>query len=159
MILAVGEDFDLLKTRADVLRKTGANVLCSSGAAAVKFITEWEFDLIVLGHSVRQQDVLRITEAAHREGAKTLVLLLVANRLLEQEYDGIKLDGRSVVEPDCLIRSALDLLGRQGSRPPEETPSEKLIFSPFARKKPASHPADIEARRRLIAHFESHKAG
>lgn len=158
-ILAVGEDFDLLKTRADVLRKTGANVLCSSEAAALKFITEWEFDLVVLGHSVRKEVAQRITDAAHRQGSKTLVLLLVSDRVREQQYDGITLDGRSFVESDCLIRSAVDLLGRQGRRSAAEMPSERRSVSPPARKRPASYPADIANRRALIEHFEKNRAG
>jgi PleD family two-component response regulator len=164
-ILAVGEDNGLLKTRAEVLRKTGANVLCSSGTAAFKYITEWEFDLIVLCHSVPQQDAERISEAAHRKGSKTLVLLLVSDRVHEQDYDGIGLDGRSFVEPDCLIRSASELLARQTRRRPVEmpqvrkapSPSARKVTSPLARKKP-SCPADIAARRVLSGSFENRRA-
>lgn len=166
-ILAVGEDTALLRTRAEVLRKTGANVLCSSGDSALKFITEWEFDLIVLGHSVPQQDAERISEAAHRKGSKTLVLLLVSDRMHEQEYDGINLDGRSFVEPDCLVRSASELLARQSKRRPIEIPQVRQINSPSARKinfssakkKPESYPADIAARRALNAPIQHRRAG
>jgi DNA-binding NtrC family response regulator len=167
-ILAVGEDTGLLKTRAEVLRKTGANVLCSSGAAALKYITEWEFDLIVLGHSVSQMNAERISEAAHRKGSKTLVMLLVSDRVGEQEYDGISLDGRSFVEPDCLIRSASDLLARKTTRVPVEMSSVSRIKFPLAgrkpanllvRKKPESYPADIAARRALLEPIEHRKAG
>lgn len=158
-ILAVGEDADLLKTRADVLRKTGANVLCCSGAAALKFITEWEFDLVVLGHSVRKEDAQRITDAAHRQGSKTLVMLLISDRDREQQYDGINLDGRSFVESACLIRSAVDLLDRQGRSRLAKTTPEKLKIAPLPRKKPASYPADIANRRALIEHFEKNRAG
>jgi CheY-like chemotaxis protein len=168
-ILAVGEDPNLLRTRAEVLRMTGANVLCSSGAAALKYITEWEFDLIVLGHSVPQQDAERISEAAHRKGSKTLVMLLVSDRVHEQEYDGLSLDGRSFVEPDCLVRSAAELLARQAKRRPVQMPqiqirhtaipSVRKIASPLARKKPESYPADIAARRAFSGSFEDRRAG
>lgn len=158
-ILAVGEDFDLLRTRAEVLRKTGANVLCSSGATALKFIAEWEFDLVVLGHSVRQQDAERISEAAHRQGSKTLVLLLVSDRMREHEYDGINLDARSFVEPNCLIRSAVELLEQQQARHPQGAGLMTQSNSSLAKKKPASYPADISVRRALIQEFENRKAG
>lgn len=157
-ILAVGEDFDLLKTRAEVLRRTGANVLCSSGAAAIKYISEWEFDLVVLGHSLRQHDAERITDAAHRSGSKTQVLLLVSGREQEHEFDQIDLDGRSFVEPDCLIRSATELLARQGKHHSTEKPPEKQNISLVTRKKPASYPADTAARRALTAQFENRRA-
>ena len=158
-ILAVGEDVDLLRTRAEILRKTGANVLCSSGAAALKFIAEWEFDLVVLGHSVRQQDAERISEAAHRQGSKTLVLLLVSDRMREREYDGINLDARSFVDPACLIRSANGLLELQQGRRRPEAPPLAGTTAPVSKKKPASYPADISVRRALIKQFENSKAG
>jgi DNA-binding response OmpR family regulator len=156
-ILAVGEDSHLLRTRAEVLQKTGANVLCSSGASAARFIREWEFDLIVLCHSVGHQDAERITELAHQPGSKTLVMLLVSDRLKEQECAGIDLDARSFVEPNCLVRSIADLLDRHEGR--MEISGKKPVLSPPARKKPASYPADISARRALIERFENRRAG
>jgi hypothetical protein len=158
-ILAVGEDFDLLRTRAEILSKTGANVLCSTGAAALKFIAEWEFDLVVLGHSVSQQNAQRISEAAHRKGSKTLVLLLVLDRLQEQAYDGINLDARSFVEPGCLIRNTFALLERQ--RSPHSPPSAlKVPANQFlAKKKPETYPADISVRRAQISQFKDRKVG
>ena len=158
-ILAVGEDFDLLKTRADVLRKTGANVLCCCAASALKFIAEWEFDLVALCHSVRQRDAEQITEAAHDRGSKTLVLLLVSDHVREQEYEGISLDAKSFVEPNCLIRSAAELLSRQGrQRPVEKTLQEKKIIPALVKKRPASYPAEVASRRALIANFENRHA-
>jgi DNA-binding response OmpR family regulator len=161
-ILAIGEDVDLLGTRANVLRKTGANVLCSSGAAALKYIAEWEFDLVVLCHSMRQRDVERITEAAHHQGSKTLVLLMVSDRMREPEFAGVDLDARSFVEPDCLIRSAIELLGRHNGHPPSRIMEEKLnvtTFSSFSRKKPANYPAEMRARKALVAILENRRTG
>lgn len=112
-ILAISEDFQLLKTRAEVLRETGANIVCSTGAAALKFIAEWEFSLIVLCHSVSYRDAVQITEAAHGHGSKTMVLLLVSDAVREQPYDRIGFDAKSTGEPACLIRSATELLNRQ----------------------------------------------
>ncbi|WP_348270088.1 hypothetical protein P8936_06730 [Edaphobacter paludis] len=160
-ILAVGEDTGLLKTRAEVLRKTGANVLCCSGEAALKYINEWEFDLIVLGHTVRRHHVEQISEAAHRHGAKTLVLLLISDKVREQEPKGHNIDAKSFAEPGCLVRSASDLLARQVGRRPVQTSAFKPIASSvtLASKKPASQPADIAARRALIGSFERRRAG
>jgi CheY-like chemotaxis protein len=152
-ILAVGEDASLLRTRAHVLQKTGANVLCSSGASAVKFIREWEFDLIILCHSVRHQNAERITELAHRRGSKTMVMLLVPDELKRQEYVGIHVDAISFVEPGCLIRSVSDLLDRRK----EEIAGRPI--SPHAQKKPSSNSADTEARRSRVNRFENRRAG
>ena len=158
-ILAVGEDFDLLKTRAEILSKTGANVLCSSGAAALKFIAEWEFDLVVLGHTIRQQDAKQITDAAHRQGSKTLVMMLVSEETEMQTFEGIPLDGRSFADPACLIRSASQLLERRQSRHPSEPALKMPVNSSLAKKKPASYPADISVRRAQIAQFQNRRAG
>lgn len=158
-ILAVGEDFDLLKTRAEILSKTGANVLCSSGAAALKFLAEWEFDLVVLDHTVRQQDARQITDAAHRQGSKTLVMMLLAEETEMHPFDGIPLDGRSFADPACLIRSASQLLERRQSRHPSEPALKMPVnFSP-AKKKPASYPADISVRRAQSSKFVNHRTG
>jgi len=158
-ILSVGEDFDLLKTRAEVLRRTGANVLCSTGATALKFIAEWEFDLIVLCHSVRQRDALPITEAAHAHGSKTLVLSLVSDTSQEQQYAGVNYDAKAFVEPDCLIRSVSELLNRQPRYGPAQIFADRQSKSNPRRKRPESCPADIAARKALIARFGHLRAG
>ena len=161
-ILSVGEDFDLLKTRAEVLRRTGANVVCSTGAAALKFIAEWEFDLIVLCHSVQQRDALPITEAAHANGSKTLVLSLVsetAGMSQEQQYAGVNCDAKAFVEPDCLIRSVSELLNRQTRYGPAQIFADRQSKSHPRRKRPESCPADIAARKALLVRFEHLRAG
>jgi DNA-binding response OmpR family regulator len=152
-ILSVGEDFDLLKTRAQVLRKTGANVLCSSAASALKFIAEWEFDLIVLCHSVCRRDALPITESAHARGSKTLVLLLVSEAAGEQQDAGIDYDAKTFVEPDCLIRSISELLNRQTRYSPAKMFADGQSKSSPRRKRPESCPSDIAARRALLIRF------
>ena len=157
-ILAVGEDTGLLKTRAEVLRRTGANVLCCSGAAALKYITEWEFDLIVLGLTVRQQDADQISEAAHRNGAKTLVLLLITDKVREEEYKSVNIDAKSFAEPGCLVRSATELLAGRGGRRLVHMPSVKPTASHLTGKKPASEPAEIAARQSLKGSFERRRA-
>lgn len=148
-ILAVGEDFELLKTRAEVLRKTGANVVCSSGTAAMKFISEWEFDLIVLCHSVRQGEAAKIVEAAHSQGSKTLVLQMVSSTVAERQYAGI--DAKAFVDPGCLIRSATELLNQQVRHAGVDVVRKEQFNSPPIRKRPQSFPADIAARMALMA--------
>lgn len=155
----MGEDFDLLKTRAEILRRTGANVLCSSGAAAMKFIAEWEFDVIVLGHSVSELDAIRITAAAHQPRSKTLVLLLVSGETQGQTFEELNVDGRSFVEPGCLIRSVTQLLERQQSLRLSEAVLKRPTNPPLIKKRPASLPADISLRRRQIIQLESRRAG
>lgn len=103
----------LYNRRSIVLGKTGANIVGSRGAGALKFIAEWNFNVIVLCHSVRPEDARKITDAAHSDGSKTLVLLLVSEAVREQSYDGISFDARSFVQQDCLVRSTTDLLNRQ----------------------------------------------
>jgi CheY-like chemotaxis protein len=157
-ILSVGEDFDLLKTCAEVLRGTGANVVCSSGTTALKFIAEWEFDLIVLCHSVCRSDALPITESAHARGSKTLVLSLVSETAEEQQDAGVDYDAKAFGEPDCLIRSISELLNRQKFGP-AKTFADGQSRSNQRRKRPESCPADIAARRALLIRFGHLRAG
>jgi CheY-like chemotaxis protein len=151
-ILAVGEDSQLLRSRAGVLRRSGANVVCSTGAAALKLIADWEFNLIVLCHSVTTSDAAQITTAAHSTGSKTLVLLLVAEAVREQSYEGIHFDDRSFIEPDCLIRSATELLNRHTKHGPPQKPSAVKVTLPSFTK-PASVPAEIATRKAIVAQF------
>jgi DNA-binding NtrC family response regulator len=144
-LLAVGEDFDLLKTRAEVLRRTGANVVCCDAASALKLIDEWEFDLVVLCHSVGQLGALHITESAHLRSSKTLVLRLIANETLAQAFNEKIYDAVSDVEPSRLLQMSADLLTRP-PRPKGQTSARTQ------KKKPANYPADIAARQMLIEH-------
>jgi CheY-like chemotaxis protein len=158
-LLAVGEDFELLKTRAEVLRKTGANVLCSTGAAALKFIAERNFDLIVLCHSVRQRDAMQITEAVRSSGSKALVLSLVSDKQSEQHQTGGNFDAVASVEPEYLVGRTVELLDRQAKRGVQKMLQPGRMGWYPGRKRPSCWPADIEARRTLAEHFEGRKAG
>ncbi len=149
-ILAVGEDAQLLKTRAEVLRETGANVLCSRGASALTFINEWEFDLIVLCHSVEERHAKQIAETANKEGSKTLTLLLVSEVMRDKQYDGIEFDARTFVDPDCLIRSVDELLNRHERHGAAQMLQDRQIKLLTDRKRPTNYPADIAARRAFL---------
>jgi len=158
-ILAVGEDFELLKTRAEVLRETGATVFCSNSRAALKFIDEWEFDLIVLCHSLRESDAAMITEAAHRGGSKTLVLLVISDSLDDRRWAELNSDAESLVEPGCLVGSANKLLKRQVKASVPEVAGTEPANRGRGRKRPQSFPAETAARKAYSARFGRLRAG
>ena len=156
-ILAVGEDVHLLRSRAAILRKTGGTVVCCSAAESFQLIAEQEFGLIVLCHSVHPADAARITDAAHRPGAQTMVLLLVADRLVEREYSGIQFDSRAFVEPACLLRASTELLRRHRGSSTGVTADEGNMAQ-SGRKKLGNYPSEI-AMRRMRAGLVHRRAG
>jgi CheY-like chemotaxis protein len=148
-ILAIGEDPNLLKTRAEVLRKTGANVVCSRGANALTFMGKWEFDLIVLCHSIEARRANEIAKTAHKHGSRTLVMLLVSDAASEKKYDGIEVDAGISVEPDVLVHSTTEMLKKRTKPGLVRLPVNRS--KPPKRKMPASCPADIAEQRVLRA--------
>jgi hypothetical protein len=151
-ILSVGEDLSLLRTRAELLRKTGANVLSSTGLAADRFIAEWEFDAIVLCHSVRDEDARRIAKAARGRSVLTRILLLSPDRPPAVETADAVLN--AAFDPGGLLRSVTQLLNARKSGPVDR-PAQ---FDP-GKKRPSSYPADIRAREAIVARFERRRAG
>lgn len=120
----------------------------------MRLLAEKEFDLVVLGHSVRQHDAEQMSEAAHRRGAKTLILLLVSDIRDGREYDGIHPDAISFADPNCMIR-AVELLEQQRGRLPHDTAS-KMQRSFLVGKNSVN---DISTRTVFLKEFESSKAG
>jgi CheY-like chemotaxis protein len=109
-ILLVGQDFRLLATRAAVLAKTHANVVCCSAIEALKILDGERFDLVVLCHSLTESEVARVTETVHRRWAATRILLVVSNVAQERLYKGVDFDATSLPDPDRLIGRTAELL-------------------------------------------------
>jgi response regulator RpfG family c-di-GMP phosphodiesterase len=109
-ILLVGHDSRLLSTRAAVLKKTKANVICCSASEALKLLESVPLDLIVLCHSLREEEAEIIAEMAHRcpQGPRVLLMILVA--IQERPYRDANYDATSLPDPASLIARATELL-------------------------------------------------
>jgi CheY-like chemotaxis protein len=109
-ILLVGQDSRLLLTRAAVLRKTEANVICCSASQAMEFVESEPLDLVVLCHSLMEADAEMIAEKIHRRSQKPRVLLVVSDPGRKMPYQDSKFDATSLPDPTELIAQATELL-------------------------------------------------
>jgi CheY-like chemotaxis protein len=109
-ILLAGNDFRLLTTRAAVLAKTGAATVCCSVAEALKVLEAEKFDLIVLCHSMSDNDSGRIIELACKCQPDTRILLVVADAGAGRSYKNAALDSTNSFEPEHLLRRTIQLL-------------------------------------------------
>jgi DNA-binding response OmpR family regulator len=114
-ILLVGADEMLLKTRAAILSKTDSEVVTSNAASALAIQNDRECDLVVLCHSLAPEVCASLAEAIRHRWPKTRILQMVPDRA----WDSVSavVDGTSSPEPDRLLGSTIELLGR---KPPME---------------------------------------
>jgi DNA-binding NarL/FixJ family response regulator len=124
-ILLVGEDAMLLQTRAAVLAKTGAEVVCCAPNAALTMQADRECDLVVLCHSVAEALSLALAETIHARWPKTKVLQVVSRREWDSVDAKAAVDAISSAEPERLIQQTTKLLKR--GRMPSE--SERDVWS------------------------------
>jgi hypothetical protein len=111
-VLCVGGDAELLETRAAVLRDTGSEVQCTLSSLALAVIESRSFDLVVLCHSVRQDEAKQFYEAAHRRLATTQVLRLNRVRGWLAGSDCKSSDREVNTDPATVVRAAAELLGK-----------------------------------------------
>jgi CheY-like chemotaxis protein len=109
-ILLVGQDFRLLATRAAVLAKTDASVVCCNALEAMKLLESENFALVVLCHSLAEAQAAQITDAVHRRWPKTRVLMVVSNVAQERLYRGVEFDATSLPDPNHLVHRTAELL-------------------------------------------------
>lgn len=120
-ILLAGQDFRLLATRAAILGRTNARVVCCNAAEALKVLEGEGFDLVVLCHSLAEPDAAGITAAAHRRWPRTRILMVVSDASGQRLYRGVEFDATSSPEPDHLIRHVAELLEALPNHGIEET--------------------------------------
>lgn len=109
-ILLVGQDFRLLATRAAVLAKTDASVVCCNALEAMKILENESFELIVLCHSLAEKQASEITDAVHHRWPKTRILMVVSNIAQERLYRGVEFDATSSPDPNRLVHRTAELL-------------------------------------------------
>lgn len=75
VVLAVGKEKTLLKTRSTVLRSAGFVVVeCLSPQHAIAVFYAGDFDCVILCHSVPREDALRLEGAMHFRSPGTPIL-------------------------------------------------------------------------------------
>src|ERR1700733_2235083 len=109
-ILLTGQDSRLLCTRAEVLKKTGATVMCCRGSEALKFVESETLDLVVLCHSMEEEEAEFIAEKVHRSPQRPRVLLVISDLSREKSYRAAKFDATCLPDPVDLIAHATELL-------------------------------------------------
>jgi DNA-binding NtrC family response regulator len=113
-ILLIGEDAMLLDTRAAVLGKIGVEVICSNTASALTMQAARECEVVVLCHSLREDECAAITETLHQRWPRTRVLLMIAQRDWGSAEAKAAVDSVSSADPQRLIGKATELLRRVG---------------------------------------------
>lgn len=109
-ILLAGNDFRLLGTRAAVLGKTGASVVCCSASETREIIRTEKFDLVVLCHTLSDQEANEIIETVRRLWPHARTLQVVFDGAREKPYRATELDATSSAEPSRLVRRTAELL-------------------------------------------------
>jgi DNA-binding response OmpR family regulator len=109
-ILLAGNDFRLLGTRAAVLGKTGASVVCCSASETREIIRTEKFDLVVLCHTLSDQEATQIIDTVRRLWPQARTLRVVFDSARERPYKATELDATCSAEPSRLIRRATALL-------------------------------------------------
>jgi CheY-like chemotaxis protein len=109
-ILLAGSDSRLLATRAAVLLKTGAVVVHRNTMGALGILDREAFDLVVLCHSLPEEDVAVIVDKVHQKipGAKILMVTSALDGY--GMYANSKVDAISVPEPAHLVTLVKELL-------------------------------------------------
>jgi CheY-like chemotaxis protein len=109
-ILVAGQDARLLATRAEVLKKTGADVVSCTASEALKLLESETVDLVVLCHSLSEEEVERIAHKAHERGQRTRVLVVVPEVSRERLHRDATFDATTLSDPTRLIARATELL-------------------------------------------------
>jgi DNA-binding response OmpR family regulator len=110
-IVLAGQDVHLLETRAEVLKATGAEVVYCIGSQALNVVESERPDLLVLCHSLLNEEAEMIADRIHVSCAKTRVLL-VLSQVIDRPYEGEKFDATSLADPTRLVARANELLQR-----------------------------------------------
>jgi DNA-binding response OmpR family regulator len=109
-IVLAGHDLHLLESRAEVLKRTGAEVFCCTGRMALKVVTTGKPDLLVLCHTLPHEEAEAIAKRVYMCSPETKVLLVVSQVLADRPYEDAKFDSTSLPEPSRLIARTTELL-------------------------------------------------
>jgi hypothetical protein len=109
-IVLAGQDVHLLETRAEVLKKVGSDVVCCVGPRALDVVESTMPDLLVLCHTIAQEEAEAIAEGVYACCPKTRVLLVVSQVIADRPYRNVKFDATSMPDPAQLVARCTELL-------------------------------------------------
>ena len=109
-IVLAGQDIHLLETRAEVLKRTGADVVYCTGAKALSVVTAARPDLLVLCHTLAHEEAEAIAARVYVCSPGTRVLLVVSQVIADRPYEDAKFDATSLPEPARLVARTTELL-------------------------------------------------
>ena len=109
-IVLAGQDIRLLETRAEVLRRTGANVVYCTGSTTLSVVAAEKPDLLVLCHTLAHEEAEAIAERVYACYPGTRVLLVVSQVIADRPYKDSKFDATSLPDPVRLVAQAAELL-------------------------------------------------
>jgi DNA-binding NarL/FixJ family response regulator len=109
-ILLAGNDFRLLATRAAVLARTKASVVCCNAVEAMTVLEREAFDLVIICHSLTEKQTIEVTEKVRERLPRARILLMLSDVASEIVYKGIEIDAISSATPGDLIRRASEML-------------------------------------------------
>ena len=136
-ILCVGEDPNLLGTRAMLLKSLGAEVKqVTSIAKALEQVAGESFDLIVLCHSLKQSDAVAICDAVRERKLPPLILKITKSFGFEEERAQLLCDAIVDAQPATLTECARELLRKKSV--PTKSPRSESRFDD-ARTSTAPH--------------------
>lgn len=110
-ILCLGEDPDLLATRAMLLERLGAEVeRATSISEALEQLARKDFDLIVLCHTMKQSDAIAICDAIREQKPPSFILKITKSFGCEEERAQLLCDAVVDSHPATLTDCARKLL-------------------------------------------------
>jgi CheY-like chemotaxis protein len=105
-ILVVGNDSNLLATRAAVLERMTGDVVQAIPSVALAELTRRKFDLAVLCHTLSVADSVEVAKTAHNAGHPVCVIQVTALTSSKLGYEDIPADAFSEPGPEQLIKKA-----------------------------------------------------
>ena len=127
LILCVGEDLDLLSTRARLLRRLDADVKwTTSVAGTVGCLHDGTIDVLVLCHTLKEAEAIAICNAARQQAPSPLVLQIRKSFEFNEDRAHIPFDGLVDTHPAALTDAVAALLARRAAR--SKSPSSESNF-------------------------------
>ena len=109
-ILAVGQDSELLSTRAAVLRKCNAGVISASPLDAPLILKAQPFDLVVLCHTLSPDEMNNLILVAHQQASEVQVLEVLDAVESSWNRQPSGADDIAQAKPEALVAKVTEML-------------------------------------------------
>lgn len=110
MILAVGQDEELLYTRSAVLRKCNAEVITARASEAIEILKTNCFDILVLCHTLATEDMNKLVLLAHQQASDIQVLEILKAAEPSWGRKSSCADDVAPSNPESLVAKVVEML-------------------------------------------------